>query len=73
MSKKITDSNGEEVEVDEVKVVDEKEIWNMYKLDDGNTIEIKNVLMSLVKAKGKVDNNGKPIYLFTLTPMARVS
>ena len=49
---------------------EEKEQWNVYKLNDGTTLKIKLVLQG-VKRLLKCDPSGSPIYLIKSTNIVR--
>jgi hypothetical protein len=60
---------GTEIDVIDVKVISSEEPLNVYKLEDGTTVRIKNVLVSLTKVAGQKLPDGSPVYLVTTSPV----
>jgi len=54
-------STGEEIGT-MVEVIDSKEPWTEYTLEDGTKIRIKQTLISIAKIDGKTAPNGDPLY-----------
>ena len=54
----------------ELDFTEEKEYWNIYKLDDGTTLKIKLVLKG-VKRLRKHNPDGTPIYLINSQNIVR--
>lgn len=59
MQKKV----GQEKKSKTVKFTAEKEDWNRYTLEDGNVLEIKLVLLTVVKYPDEIDELGIPHYV----------
>jgi hypothetical protein len=50
------------VEGSEVQVVESTERWTDVKLDDGTSVRIKPVVMSVIRVDGRYDPQGNPMY-----------
>jgi hypothetical protein len=46
----------------EVPVLEAKEYWNEYKLEDGTTFRMKVVLSSILRIEGQYNEDGQPLY-----------
>ena len=57
-------------EAEDLDFMEEKEQWNIYKLNDGTTLKVKLVLQG-VKRLQKCDPTGSPIYLIKSTNIVR--
>ena len=57
-------------EAEDLDFMEEKEQWNIYKLNDGTTLKVKLVLQG-VKRLQKCDPTGSPIYLINYTNIVR--
>jgi hypothetical protein len=49
---------------DPVEIKQSNEPWSEYKLADGSTLRVKNVVISVVRVRGTYDPGGNPTYLF---------
>lgn len=58
-------------EADDLDFTEEREYWNTYKLQDGETLKIKLVLRGVKRLK-KLKPDGTPIYLISCTNVVRV-
>ena len=57
-------------EAEDLDFMEEKEHWNVYKLNDGTTLKVKLVLQGVKRLK-KCDPTGSPIYLIKSTNIVR--
>jgi hypothetical protein len=57
-------------EAEDLDFNEEKENWNIYKLNDGTTLKVKLVLQG-VRRLQKCDPTGSPIYLIKSTNVVR--
>ena len=57
-------ADGVDVQVDE-----SNERWSEYKLADGTTIRMKQVLTEVVRVDGQYDNEGNPTYVLKAAPV----
>lgn len=58
-------------EAEDVDFVEEKEVWNIYKLSDGSTLKVKLVLTGVKRLK-KWNPDGTPIYVINSQNIVRV-
>jgi hypothetical protein len=56
----------------EVPIDESSEKWSEYKLEDGTTLRIKQVLMEVVRATGQYDPEGNPMYAIKAAPILSV-
>ena len=54
---------GRDIEATEVGVVMTSEPWNEYQLDDGKVLQIKTVLVDVMRAVDERGDGGMPLYL----------
>lgn len=57
-------------EADDIDFTEERESWNVYKLEDGTTLKIKLVLQNVKRLK-KYNPDGSPIYVIRSTNIMR--
>lgn len=71
---KVKDQQGKEIEVVEVGFEDSTitENWNIYHLNNGDTIRFKEVVTAVYRIPGKVDQDGNQEYLFMSRKVVRV-
>jgi hypothetical protein len=55
--------NGQSVDALDVPIIQSNELWNEYKLEDGNTLRIKFAVGSIVRVPGEKDPEGNPVYM----------
>jgi hypothetical protein len=68
-----TEYQGKQIEVEEIEVLSNNELWSEYKLKDGTTLIVKNVLISVTKAVSEKLEDGTPIYFVTQAiPLVRI-
>lgn len=53
---------GPMVDAVEVPVEESSEKWSEYKLEDGTTVRIKQVVLEIFRATGQYDPDGTPMY-----------
>ena len=46
----------------EVEVLETKEVWSEYRLDDGTVLRIKPVMIAITRVEGAEALNGEPVY-----------
>lgn len=46
----------------EIPVIEAREYWNEYKLEDGTTFRCKVVLTSIARIEGQYNEEGQPLY-----------
>lgn len=63
---------GIEFDVTEVPVVEMKEYFNEYKLEDGTVVKVKGALASVVRVDNQFLPDGNPIYFAFLSPVVKV-
>ena len=61
---------GQQVQAETTVIVGSDEHFNTYTLDDGTTVKVKAVLMSLYKIPGQTNPDGTPVYLAFVNPTA---
>jgi hypothetical protein len=63
---------GFEVDVSEVPVVDMKEYFNEYKLEDGTILKVKGAISSVLRVDNQFLPDGNPVYFAYLSPVIQV-
>lgn len=67
------DFNGKQVEAKEMDVLSAEEHWNTYRLEDGTTLVLKSVLISVHRLEGEKNPDGSQVYrIQTSPPIIRV-
>ena len=61
--KKVQDQTGNEVEGVVVDVVESTERFSDIRLKDGTLVRIKPVIVEVIRADGKWDKDGNPLYV----------
>ena len=56
----------------EVPVDESTEKWSEYKLEDGTTLRLKQVVMEVVRATGQYDAEGNPMYAVKAQPVLSI-
>lgn len=62
---------GRQVEGEEVDFKSEGEQWNLYRLEDGSTLKLKTVLLSVVRLS-EYNETGDPVYQFSAQQIVTV-
>jgi hypothetical protein len=68
---KITFPDGKQKDGELLEIVDHKEPWSEYRLEDGVTLRMRQVVMQIVKLEEK-DSGGNPIYVVNGQPVLTV-
>jgi hypothetical protein len=53
---------GKMVDGTDLSIVESKEAWGQYTLEDGSVIRVKVSVMGVVRMDGQYDNQGNPTY-----------
>lgn len=64
---------GKETEGVELEFKALKEDWNKYEVSDGSVIQLKDVVMKIIRLKDKYDPEGSPIYVIKTSPVINIS
>jgi hypothetical protein len=64
--------DGQLVDGVEVPIVEAKEQWSEFKLDDGSVIRVKLAVGSIVRVPGRYDVEGNPIYAVKATTVVAI-
>lgn len=65
-------SGGPFVDAVEVPVSESSEKWSEYKLEDGTTIRVKQVVLEIMRAVGEYDPDGNPMYSMKAQPIVSI-
>jgi hypothetical protein len=60
---------GEIIDGFEVDIDESSEKWSEYKLSDGTTLRLKQVVLSIVRPVGLFDPEGNPMYIVKAQPV----
>jgi hypothetical protein len=60
------------VDAVEVPVSESSEKWSEYKLDDGTTIRLKQVMVEVLRATEHYDSDGVPMYSMKAQPVVSI-
>lgn len=71
--KQITGPDGKQYETSDVEVLESTERWSEYKLSDGSTVRVKQVLTQISRIEGERDPTGNPVYMIAAQPVVSVS
>ncbi len=63
---------GVEFDVSEVPVVDMREYFNEYKLEDGTILKVKGAVVSILRVDNQYLPDGNPVYFAFLNPVTKV-
>jgi hypothetical protein len=53
----------------EISVEESSEKWSEYKLEDGTTIRLKQVVMEVIRTTSEYDPEGNPMYVVKAQPV----
>jgi len=71
--KQITGPDGNQYQTSDVEVLESTERWSEYKLSDGSTVRVKQVLTQISRVEGEHDATGNPVYMIAAQPVVSVS
>ena len=46
----------------EVEVIESREAWSEYRLEDGTVLRVKPVMIAITRVEGAEATNGEPVY-----------
>jgi hypothetical protein len=68
---KISFPNGEQKNGELIEILDQKEPWSEYRLEDGVTLRLRHVITQVVRLEEK-DAVGNPVYVINGQPVLTV-
>lgn len=68
----IINYQGKSIEVEEIDVLTEKELWNEYQLSNGDVLSIKLILIKVIKAYTEKSPDGLPLYIVRTQNVVKV-
>lgn len=71
-TKKKIDVFGHPIDVSEVPVLDAKEVFVEYKLEDGTVLKVKGVASSVLRVDNQFLPDGSPVYIVVMNPVVSV-
>lgn len=71
-TKKTIDIFGHSIDVSEVSILESKEQFVEYKLEDGSVLKIKGVASSVLRVDNQFLPDGSPIYIVIMNPVVNV-
>ena len=63
---------GKEIDVADVPIASMNELPNIYELEDGSVLRVRNVVTSILRIEGQFNPDGTPVYLVLTTPVVAV-
>jgi len=63
---------GLDLEVSEVPILEMREDFNDYKLEDGTILKVKGAVSSIMRIEGQFLPDGSPVYFAFLAPVVKV-
>jgi hypothetical protein len=70
--KKTVKMLGQDFIVSEVPIVEMREDFNDYKLEDGTILKVKGAVSSIMRIEGQYLPDGSPVYFALLAPVVKV-